>query len=39
MLNTKRTVDSYEWTFELAPKVEPNPEELIDTAQQLKDEL
>ena len=39
MLNPKRVVDSYEWTFELAPKVESTPEELIDAAKQLKNEL
>jgi len=39
MLNPKRVVDSYEWTFELAPKVESTPEELIDAAKQLKSEL
>jgi hypothetical protein len=39
MLNPKRTVDSYEWKFELAQKVESTPEELIEAAQQLKDEL
>ncbi len=39
MLNPKRTIDSYDWTFELAPKVESTPEELIDAAKQLKDEL
>jgi len=39
MLNPKRTVDSYEWTFELAPKVESTPKELIDAAKQLKSEL
>ena len=39
MLNPKRTVDSYEWTFELAPKVESTLEELIEAAKQLKSEL
>ena len=39
MLNPKRTIDSYEWTFKLAPKVEAKREELIDSAQKLKDEL
>ena len=39
MLNPKRTVDSYEWTFTLAPKVESTPEQLIDAAEQLKSEL
>ena len=39
MLNPKRTIDSYEWTFELAPKVEAKREELIDSAEKLKEEL
>ena len=39
MLNPKRTVDSYEWTFELSPKKEISREELIQKAQQLKKEL
>ena len=39
MLNLKRTVDSYEWTFELAPKVQPTREQLIDAAKQLQSEL
>lgn len=39
LLNPKRTVDSYQWSFELAPKVQYTPEELIDAAKQLKDEL
>ncbi|MFQ6036892.1 MAG: PEGA domain-containing protein [Sedimentisphaerales bacterium] len=38
MLNPRRTVDSYKWTFELAPKAEATPEELIDAAQRLKSE-
>ena len=39
MLNPKRSVDSYEWTFELSPKKEISREELIQKAQQLKKEL
>ena len=39
LLNPERTVDSYEWTFELSPKQEPNREELIRKAQVLKDQL
>ena len=39
LLNPERTVDSYEWTFELAPKQEPNREELIQKAQGLKEQL
>ena len=35
----KRIVDSYEWTFELAPKKEPTREELIKNARQLKEQL
>ena len=39
MLNPKRTVDSYEWTFELAPKHEPTREQLIQNAEELKKEV
>ena len=39
LLNPERTVDSYEWTFELSSKQEPNREELIQSAQGLKDQL
>lgn len=39
MLNPKRTVDSYEWTFELSPKKEISREELIKKAEELKKEL
>ncbi len=39
MLNPKRTVDSYEWTFELSPKKEISREELIQKAEELKKEL
>ncbi len=39
MLNPERTVDSYEWTFELAPKEQPSREELIRDAEELKREL
>ena len=39
MLNPKRTVDSYEWTFELAPQKEPAREELIEKAKELKGQL
>jgi hypothetical protein len=38
-LNPKRIVDSYEWTFTLAPLTEPNREELIRDAQKLKGQL
>ena len=39
MLNPKRTVDSYEWTFTLAPQKEPAREELIQNAEELKGQL
>ncbi len=39
MLNPKRTVDSYEWTFELAPLQQPTREELIRSAEELKGQL
>ena len=35
----KRIVDSYEWTFTLAPKQYPTREELIQDAEQLKKQL
>jgi hypothetical protein len=38
-LNPKRTVDSYQWSFTLAPLTEPNREELIRDAQKLKKQL
>ena len=39
IVNPKRTVDSYEWTFTLAPQTQPNREELIRDAQKLKGQL
>lgn len=39
MLNPKRTVDSYEWTFDLAPPQQPTREELIQNAEKLKGQL
>jgi len=39
ILNPKRIVDSYEWTFELAPKQQINREQLIQNAQDLKERL
>ena len=39
ILNPKRIVDSYEWTFELEPKKEISREELIRNAQELKEQL
>ena len=38
-LNPERIVDSYEWTFELAPQEEPTREQLIQNAQELKEQL
>jgi hypothetical protein len=38
-LNPRRIVDSYEWTFTLAPKQYPTREELIQNAERLKKEL
>ncbi len=39
IVNPKRIVDSYEWTFELAPKQQPNRDELIRSAHDLKNQL
>jgi hypothetical protein len=39
MLNPKRTVDSYEWTFDLAPLQQPSREELIQNAEELKKQV
>ncbi len=39
ILNPKRIVDSYEWTFELAPQKQPTREELIQDALELKKQL
>jgi len=39
LLNPKRTVDSYEWTFDLAPLQQPTREELIQNAEKLKGQL
>jgi hypothetical protein len=39
MLNPKRTVDSYEWTFTLAPQKQPSREELIQNAEEMKKQL
>lgn len=38
-LNPKRIVDSYEWTFELKQKQEPERPQLIEDARQLKQQL
>jgi len=39
ILNPKRIVNSYEWTFTLAPKQWPTREELIKNAEELKTQL
>ena len=39
IVNPKRIVDSYEWTFTLAPQKQPTREELIRNAQELKKQL
>jgi len=39
LLNPKRTVDSYEWTFELPPLQQPTREELIQKAEELKKQI
>jgi hypothetical protein len=39
IVNPKRIVDSYEWTFELSPKQEISREELIQKAQEIKKQL
>jgi len=39
ILTPKRIVDSYEWTFTLAPKQYPTRQELIQNAEKLKKQL
>ena len=39
LINSKRIVDSYEWTFNLARKIEPDREEMIDRAEQMQSQL
>jgi hypothetical protein len=39
IVNPKRIVDSYDWTFTLAPQTQPNREKLIRDAQALKKQL
>lgn len=39
LLNPERTVDEYEWTFDLEPKKEINRKELIENAEELKKQL
>lgn len=39
VLNPKKIVDTYEWTFQLNDKKTPNREELIEKAQKMKKQL
>ncbi|MCK4752485.1 MAG: PEGA domain-containing protein [Planctomycetes bacterium] len=39
IVNPKRIVDSYDWTFKLKEKQVPNREELVEAAQKLKEQL
>jgi len=39
IVNPKRIVDSYEWTFTLDPQTQPDREQLLKNAQELKDQL
>ncbi len=39
ILNPKRIVDEYEWTFELEPLKQPARDKLIQAAEELKSEL
>jgi len=39
LLNPERTIDEYEWTFDLEPKKEVSREELIENAEELKKQL
>jgi hypothetical protein len=39
IVDPKRIVDSYEWTFELSPRQQISREELIQKAQELKKQL
>jgi hypothetical protein len=39
IVNPKRIVDSYEWTFELSPKQQISPEELIQKAKEMQKQL
>ena len=39
IVNPNRIVNSYEWTFELSPKRQISPEELIKNAQEMKKQL
>ena len=39
IINPKRIVDSYEWTFNLSRKIEPDREEMIERAEQMQSQL
>ena len=39
LVNPGRIVDSYEWEFELSPRVQPRRKELIENAEKLKEQL
>lgn len=39
IVNPNRILDSYEWTFELAPQQQPDRDELIRSADDLKNQL
>jgi hypothetical protein len=39
IVNPNRIVDSYEWTFELSPKKQISPEELIEKAREMEKQL
>ncbi|UCF00389.1 MAG: PEGA domain-containing protein [Planctomycetota bacterium] len=39
VLNPERIVDTYEWTFTLCPQEQPTREELIQNAEELKEQL
>ncbi len=39
IVNPNRTVDSYEWSFELSPRQQISREELIQNAQEAKKQL
>jgi len=39
VLNSKKIVDSYEWSFELIPKQYPDRNELIDSAAKLQQQI
>ena len=39
IVNPNRIVDSYEWTFELSPRQQISPEELIEKARELEKQL